>query len=192
MAEKGTLEVICGCMFSGKTEELVRRIKREQIAKRKIQVFKSHLDTRYALQKISTHDGITINATVVPESNPNYLKNFIEDDTNVIAIDEIQFFHESIVTLCNFYAEEGKRVIVAGLDMDFRGEPFNGPIQPLLAIADRVDKLTAVCVKCGAPATRTQRLVNGIPANWDEATLVIGAYEKYEAVCRDHHIITKP
>ncbi len=91
MAEKGTLEVICGCMFSGKTEELVRRIKREQIAKRKIQVFKSHLDTRYALQKISTHDGITINATVVPESNPNYLKNFIEDDTNVIAIDEIQF-----------------------------------------------------------------------------------------------------
>lgn len=192
MRRKGSLEVICGCMYSGKTEELIRRVKREEIARRRVQVFKSHLDTRHSLEVIRTHAGRTIEAKQVPRSSSERLKTMIESNVDVIAIDEIQFFDDGIVSICDDLANSGVRVIVAGLDLDFRGEPFPGPMPALLSKADKVSKLTAVCVECGDPATRTQRLVNGEPAKWDEAILVVGAYDEYQAVCRLHHHCRKP
>ena len=192
MKERGSLEVVCGCMFSGKTEELIRRVKREYIAKSNVQVFKSHLDTRYSIEKVYTHDGEILEALQIPESLSSELLKRINPETDVIAIDEVQFFDNGIVELCEDLASKGVRVIVAGLDLDFRGEPFPGPMPTLMAKADRIDKLTAVCVKCGQPAVRSQRLVDGKPANWDEATLVVGAQDKYEAVCRLHHQIERP
>ena len=191
MKERGSLEVICGCMFSGKTEELVRRVKREYIAKRHVQIFKSHLDTRYSMKQVHTHDGKSIEAWLVPGSKSVELSKKLQQDTDVVAIDEIQFFDNGVVEICDQLVDKGVRVIVAGLDLDFRGEPFPGPMQSLLAKADRVDKLNAVCVKCGSPATRSQRLVGGKPAKWNEATLVVGAQDNYEAVCRVHHQIEK-
>jgi thymidine kinase len=197
MGAKGSLEVICGCMYSGKTEELIRRVKREEIAKRKIQVFKSHLDTRYSLESIQTHNGNRISAHQVPLSSSKRLEAMIDPTADVIAIDEIQFFDDAVVSICDRLAQSGVRVIVAGLDLDFRCEPF-GPMPGLLAKADKIDKLTAVCVVvtdgvvCGEPATRSQRLVDGQPAKWDEAVLVVGAYDTYKAVCRQHHYIERP
>ena len=192
MKRSGSLEVICGCMYSGKTEELIRRVRREQIAKRRIQVFKSHLDTRYSLEAIITHDGKEIEAKQVPLSSSRRLEEMIDRQAEVVAIDEIQFFDMGIVSLCDDLANSGVRVIVAGLDLDFRGEPFPGPIQALMAKADKIDKLTAVCVECGESATRSQRLLNGEPAKWDEAVLVVGAREFYVAVCRNHYRIDRP
>lgn len=191
MEKIGSLEVICGCMFSGKTEEMIRRIKREDIAKRKVQVFKSHLDTRYSLESIETHDGKRIYAHQVPFSDSAKIEKMLLRDTEVVAIDEIQFFDEGVVAICDRLANSGIRVIVAGLELDFRGEPFPGPISALLAKADKIDKLTAVCVDCGQPAVRSQRMVGGRPAKWDEATLVVGAQDTYQAVCRLHHRITR-
>ena len=180
----GWVEVICGSMFSGKTEELIRRVRRVQIARQKVQVFKPSLDDRYALEKVTSHNGMGLDATLITE--PREILDLVEPDTAVVAIDEVQFFDWTIAEVCNTLAEEGKRVIVTGLDMDFRGEPF-GPMPLLMAEAERVDKLSAICVVCGAPASRTQRLIDGQPASYDDPVIMVGASEVYEARCRHCH-----
>ncbi len=180
----GWIEVVCGSMFSGKTEELIRRIRRAEIAKQRVQVFKPAVDRRYAERAIASHNGLQLNAT--PVSGSEELRAVLDIEVDVVAIDEVQFFELELVELCDVLAEEGKRVICAGLDMDFRGEPF-GPIPQLLAIAERVDKLQAICVVCGRPAARTQRLIEGRPACYEDPVLLVGAHEVYEARCRRHH-----
>jgi thymidine kinase len=180
----GWVEVICGSMFSGKTEELIRRVRRAQIARQKVQVFKPSLDDRYALEKVTSHNGMGLDATLIAEARE--ILDLVEPDTAVVAIDEVQFFDWTIAEVCNTLAEEGKRMIVTGLDMDFRGEPF-GPMPLLMAEAERVDKLSAICVVCGAPASRTQRLIDGQPASYDDPVIMVGASEVYEARCRHCH-----
>ena len=180
----GWIEVICGSMFSGKTEELIRRVRRAQIARQKVQVFKPAMDTRYAEREVASHNGMQVEA--IPVENTAQLRALIEPDTTVVAIDEAQFFDDAVVTLCEELADRGVRVIVAGLDMDFRGEPF-GPVPTLMARAERVDKLQAICVVCSGPASRTQRLINGQPAACDDPVILVGASEVYEARCRGCH-----
>ena len=180
----GWIEVVCGSMFSGKTEELIRRVKRAQIARQKVQVFKPAIDTRYDLKKVTSHSGGQIEATIAPDAEA--ILALTEPDTTVVAIDEVQFFNWEIAEVCEALANRGVRVIAAGLDMDFRGEPF-GPMPLLLAQAEIVDKLQAICVRCGAPANRTQRLVDGRPANYDDPVIQVGASEVYEARCRVCH-----
>ncbi len=182
--EGGWLEVVCGSMFSGKTEELIRRAKRAVIAKQKVQVFKPSVDTRYVHERVTSHSGANFQAAPVVEA-ADILKN-LDEDTEVVAIDEAQFFDWSIAEVCNELANRGLRVIVAGLDMDFRGEPF-GPMPILMAQAERVDKLQAICQQCGAPASRTQRLIDGRPAAYDDPVILVGAEEVYEARCRVCH-----
>jgi thymidine kinase len=184
----GWLEVICGSMFSGKTEELIRRIKRTQIARQKVQVFKPSIDTRFSASQVASHNGVLHAA--VPVADSAQLESLIEPDTTVVAIDEAQFFDEGIVDLCKRLASRGVRVIVAGLDLDFRGEPF-GPMPALMADAELVDKLQAICVVCGAPASRTQRLINGRPASYDDPIIMVGAKENYEARCRQCHEVPR-
>jgi thymidine kinase len=181
----GWVEVISGVMFSGKSEELLRRVRRAVLARRKVQVFKSHLDERYGgLQVVSTHDGGRIESE--PLSSSVELMERIRADTAVVAVDEVQFIDGGIVEVANALADRGVRVILAGTDMDFRGRPF-GPIAPLLAIAEQVDKLHAICVKCGQLATRNQRLIVGRPAPAEGPTIHIGGLESYEARCRSCH-----
>jgi thymidine kinase len=180
----GWIEVVCGSMFSGKTEELIRRLRRAEIARQRIQVFKPSVDIRYDKSAIASHNGLKLNAVSVKDSDE--LRQRIDPGADLIAIDEVQFFDTDIVELCTDLAEQGKRVICAGLDMDFRGEPF-GPIPQLLAIAELVDKLQAICVVCGHPASRTQRLIEGKPACYEDPVLLVGAREVYEARCRVHH-----
>lgn len=188
--EGGWIELICGSMFSGKTEELIRRVKRAQIARQKVQVFKPSLDTRYVEEKVSSHNGVHLEAIPVQEARD--ILALVEPQTTVVAIDEVQFFDWSIAEVCNALADRGKRVIVAGLDMDFRGEPF-GPMPLLMAQAEMVDKLQAICVVCGAPASRTQRLIDGQPASYDDPVIMVGASEVYEARCRHcHQVPGKP
>ena len=178
----GWIEVICGSMFSGKTEELIRRVRRAQIARQKVQVFKPALDTRYTVQEVTSHNGMQVEAVSV--ENTAQVQALLKPDTTVVALDEAQFFDDDVVALCEELADRGSRVIVAGLDMDFRGEPF-GPMPTLMALADRVDKLQAVCVRCGAVATRSQRLIDGRPAPTDGPVIVVGGAEAYEARCRN-------
>ena len=185
--EGGSIEVICGSMFSGKSEELIRRVRRVQIARKKVEIFKPIIDNRYHVQYIYSHNGSKVEANCI-ENSKEILKK-INQDSDVIAIDEAQFFDEGIIQVCQLLADRGKRVIIAGLDQDFRGEPF-GPMPKLLAIAEYVDKLHAICMVCGKPATRTQRLVNGKPADYNDPTILIGAKEIYEARCRQHHQVT--
>ncbi len=180
----GWIEVICGSMFSGKTEELIRRLRRAQIAKQNIQVFKPAMDTRYAKREVTSHNGVQIEAT--PVEDTAQIRTMLKPDTTVVAVDEAQFFDDEIVAFCEELAEQGLRVIVAGLDMDFRGAPF-GPMPQFLAKAEQVDKLQAICVKCGGPASRTQRLINGRPAAYDDPIIMVGASEVYEARCRGCH-----
>ncbi len=180
----GWIELICGSMFSGKTEELIRRVKRAEIARQKVQVFKPALDDRYRADKLSSHGGSYYEATIV--ENAAEIAALVAEDTDVVAIDEVQFFDWTVAELCNRLANEGRRVILAGLDMDFRGEPF-GPMPLLMAQAEAVDKLQAICMVCGAPASRTQRLINGRPANYHDPVIMVGASEVYEARCRRHH-----
>lgn len=182
----GSIEVICGSMFSGKTEELIRRVRRAQIARQKVQVFKPHIDIRYSAKRVHSHNGMQWEATPVEHSHD--ILEQLEANTNVVAIDEAQFFDAGIVAVCEALADRGLRVIVAGLDLDFRGEPF-GPMPQLLARAEHVDKLQAICVVCGAPASRTQRLINGRPAAYDDPVILVGAAEVYEARCRQHHVV---
>jgi len=185
----GWIEVICGSMFSGKTEELIRRLRRAQIARQSVQVFKPAIDTRYTDREVTSHNGLQIEAT--PVDDVADLRSRVTSDTTVVAIDEAQFFEENIVDLCTEFADRGLRVIVAGLDMDFRGEPF-GPVPALMAQAEQVDKLQAICVKCGGPASRTQRLIDGKPAAYHDPVILVGASEVYEARCRGCHEISDP
>ncbi len=180
----GWIEVICGSMFSGKSEELIRRVRRAEIAKQKVQVFKPSLDDRYSTQSVASHSGSYWEA--IPVKDVADIASRIEPDTDVVAIDEAQFFDWTIADLCSDLADRGVRVIVAGLDLDFRGEPF-GPMPLLMAQAEIVDKLQAICVRCGAPASRTQRLINGVPASYNDPIILVGASEVYEARCRRCH-----
>jgi thymidine kinase len=180
----GWIEIICGSMFSGKTEELIRRLRRAKIAKQEIQVFKPTIDTRYADREVTSHNGMQIEA--LPVEDTAQLRGMIAPEATVIAIDEAQFFDDDVVPLCEELADKGLRVIVAGLDMDFRGEPF-GPMPALMARAEQVTKLQAICVECGGPASRTQRLIDGEPAAYDDPVILVGASEVYEARCRGCH-----
>ena len=180
----GWIEVICGSMFSGKTEELIRRVRRAQIARQKVQVFKPSIDVRYSTGQVASHNGALHSAVTVTGSEE--VEALVEPDTNVVAIDEAQFFDEGVVDLCERLAHNGVRVIVAGLDLDFRGEPF-GPMPRLMAEAEMVDKLQAICVECGAPASRTQRMIDGQPAAYDDPIILVGARDYYEARCRHCH-----
>ncbi len=182
----GWIEVICGSMFSGKTEELLRRLRRAQIARLEVQVFKPVLDQRYGEEAIASHNGLQQRASPVKDAAE--LRARLLPETEVVAIDEIQFFSDEIVSLCDELAHDGKRVVIAGLDMDFRGEPF-GPMPALLAIAERVDKLQAICVVCGGPASHSQRLIDGQPACYEDPVVLVGASEVYEARCRGCHSI---
>jgi len=184
----GWIEVICGSMFSGKTEELIRRLKRAEIARQKVQVFKPILDNRYKTDKVSSHSGSYYDATVV--NNAQEIAALIKDDTDVVAVDEVQFFDWRVAEICEKLAYQGRRVIVAGLDVDFRGEPF-GPMPLLMAQAEAVDKLQAICMVCGSPASRTQRLIDGRPAHFEEPVILVGASEVYEARCRQHHQVPR-
>ena len=181
----GWIEVVCGVMFSGKSEELIRRVRRALIAKKRVQVFKSHLDERYSgLYHVSSHDGRTVQA--VPVDSPEQIARELLPETQVVAIDEAQFLPIGIVDLATALATRGLRVILAGTDTDFRGEPF-GPMPQLLAVAEQVDKLHAICVLCGNPASRNQRLIDGRPARYDSPVIMVGSAESYEARCRDCH-----
>ena len=183
---EGWIEVISGCMFAGKTEELIRRINVLSYAKKNIIVFKPKIDNRYSDSEIVSHSGAKVPCLVV-EKAQDILKK-IEADTEVVAIDEVQFFDKDIVEVCEYLADKGIRVMVAGLDKDFRGESF-GVMPELLTRAEFVTKLTAVCAKCGAPATRTQRLVNGKPAGFEDPIVMVGADESYEPRCRHCHLV---
>ncbi|NIM92323.1 MAG: thymidine kinase [Anaerolineales bacterium] len=186
--QTGSIEVICGSMFSGKTDELIRRLRRASIAKQKIQVFKPSLDTRYSETKLTSHAGSEFEATPVKSSK--HITELVESDTTVVAVDEAQFFDVSIAEVSQSLADRGIRVLVAGLDTDFRGEPF-GPMPVLMAQAERVDKVHAICMVCGDAASRTQRLIDGKPAHYDDPIVVVGASELYEARCRLHHEVPK-
>ena len=178
----GWIEVIAGVMFSGKSEELIRRVRRAIIARKRVQVFKSHLYARYAgIYSVSSHDGRTVEA--IPADNASQIAVKIDPMANVIAIDEAQFLDDGIIPLVTSLAGRGRRVIIAGTDTDFRGEPF-GSMPALMAIAEVVDKLHAICVLCGGPASRNQRLISGKPAPYDSPTIMVGSTESYEARCR--------
>ncbi len=188
-SRSGSVEVICGSMFSGKTEEMIRRVRRARIAKQHVQVFKPAIDTRYdAVEQVKSHDGLGHDA--IPASSAVEILNSVAPDTTVIGIDEVQFFSGDISRVVQQLADRGVRVIAAGLDMDFRGEPF-GPMPQLMSEAERVDKLHAICVVCGAEASRTQRLIDGRPANYDDPIILVGGSESYEARCRHCHQIPR-
>lgn len=184
----GLVEVITGSMFCGKTDELIRRLRRATIARQKVQVFKPAIDTRYAEQKVTSHAGSNYEA--VPIQKAHDILDLLEKDTTVVAVDEAQFFDDEIIHIVQQLARKGLRVIVAGLDVDFRGEPF-GPMPVLMAQAEKVDKLQAICMVCGEPACRTQRLVNGRPAHYHDPIVIVGAAEMYEARCRQHHLVPR-
>jgi thymidine kinase len=184
----GSIEVITGSMFCGKTEELIRRLRRATIAKQKVQVFKPKIDNRYAEEKVTSHAGANFDA--LPILNSVDVLKQLDDDTTVVAIDEAQFFDSDIVKITQQLANRGIRIIAAGLDMDFRGEPF-GPMPILMAQAEEVSKLHAICVICGEEASRTQRLVNSHPARYDDPVVIVGASELYEARCRKHHQVPR-
>ena len=184
----GSIEVICGSMFSGKTDELIRRMVRATIAKQKVQVFKPAIDVRYAVEKVTSHAGSDYDA--MPVQKAAEIREKIEPDTTVVGIDEAQFFDPEVVQVAEELATRGIRVLVAGLDTDFRGEPF-GPMPVLMSMAEHVDKLHAICMVCGDEASRTQRLVDGRPARFDDPVVIVGASEMYEARCREHHEVPR-
>ncbi len=185
----GWLEVISGVMFSGKSEELIRRVRRAVIARKKVQVFKSHLDERYAgVYAVSSHDGTVVEAE--PVQRAIEIMELVRPGTEVVAIDEAQFLDKGVVTVANALAGRGVRVIVAGIDSDFRAEPF-GAMPELMAAAEVVDKFHAICVICGGPASRNQRLINGKPAPYDSPQIMVGGRESYEARCRHCHEVPR-
>jgi thymidine kinase len=184
----GVVEVIVGSMFSGKTDELIRRLRRASIARQKVQVFKPAIDTRFADTKVTSHAGSDYDAQ--PISSANQILEQLDEDTTVVAIDEAQFLDADIIQIIHQMADKDLRVIVAGLDTDFRGEPF-GSMPALMAQAERVDKVHAICMVCGEEASRTQRLLDGKPAHYNDPVVVIGASELYEARCRKHHQVPR-
>ena len=182
----GYIETVIGPMYSGKSEELIRRLKRAKIAKQNIVVFKPQIDDRYSKEDVVSHSGDSIKA--IPISDSNQIYDYIDEKTQVVGIDEVQFFDDNIVDIAIDLADKGIRVIAAGLDMDFKGEPF-GPTPRLLAVSEFVDKIQAICSVCGQPATRSQRLINGQPARYDDPIIQVGAVESYEARCRKCHVV---
>lgn len=184
----GSLEVVCGSMFCGKTDELIRRLRRAVIARKKVQVFKPAIDMRYSTEKINSHAGSAFDA--VPISTAREILSMLDPEVTVVGIDEAQFLDDAILDVVEELITKGIRVIVAGLDTDFRAEPF-GCIPVLMAKAERVDKLQAICMVCGGPASRTQRLVNGKPARYSDPVVIVGAAEMYEARCRTHHEVPR-
>ena len=185
----GWIEVIAGVMFSGKSEELMRRVRRATIARKRVQLFKSHLDDRYAgLYNVSSHDGRDLAA--VPVDSASQIAQQLDSMAQVVAVDEVQFLDAGIISLATALAERGRRVILAGIDTDFRGEPF-GAMPQLMAVAEAVTKLHAICVLCGNPASRNQRLIDGKPARWDSPTIMVGAAQSYEARCRACHRVVR-
>ena len=189
-SKEGWIEVITGPMFAGKTEELLRRIKRLEYAKQNILVFKPAIDNRFLEDFVVSHDQNQTKSINI--SKAKEILNYVNLDTQVVAIDEIQFLDEESVEICEYLANHGIRVIVSGLDRDFRGEPFSF-MPKLLAMAEYVTKLTAICVKCQTPASRTQRIIDGHPAKYDDPIILIGAKDSYEARCRDcHDVPNKP
>lgn len=186
----GWIETISGCMFAGKTEELIRRIKVLEFAKKEIMVFKPVIDNRYSESKVVSHAGSSVESFII--SDALEILDMIKPTTQVVAIDEVQFFDDNVCDVCNELADRGIRVMAAGLDTNFKGEPF-GPMPQLMTEAEFVTKLAAVCNKCGAPATRTQRIVNGKPASYNDPIILVGAAESYEARCRHcHEVPDKP
>ncbi|MFS0881873.1 thymidine kinase [Metabacillus niabensis] len=184
MKQSGWLEVICGSMFSGKSEELIRRVRRAQFAKQEVKVFKPAIDNRYSEEEVVSHNGTAIISKPIKSSKEIF--DHISENTDLIAVDEVQFFDEDICHVLTLLANQGYRVIAAGLDQDFRGEPFS-VVPQLMAVAELVTKLQAVCSVCGSPASRTQRLINGKPASYDDPIILVGASESYEPRCRHHH-----
>lgn len=185
-----SLELICGSMYSGKSEELIRRLRRMIYAKKSVLCFKHAIDKRYGMEEdvIVTHNKNTLFAIPIQKSSD--LLDHILPDTEVVGIDEIQFFDEGIVDVVKILSDRGIKVIMAGLDQDFKAEPF-GFMPILMAISEKVDKLQAVCMVCGADANRSQRIINGAPAPYDSPIVLVGAVEAYEARCSRHHIVPK-
>ena len=186
MKQSGWVELICGSMFSGKSEELIRRIKRATYGNLSVRVFKPAIDNRYHEESVVSHNGNSILARPVEKATD--ILDHITDDIDVIGVDEIQFFDEAIVSIVDQLADLGHRVIVAGLDTDFRGEPF-GVMPELMAMSEMVTKLNAICPRCGSPASRTQRLIDGEPASYDDPIILVGASESYEPRCRHCHVV---
>lgn len=184
----GWIECVCGSMFSGKSEELIRRVRRASYAKLHVQVFKPAIDNRYSKDEIVSHDGKAVHALSIQRAED--ILDLLEPETEVVAIDEVQFFEDILVDIACFLANKGLRMIVAGLDMDFRGEPFS-PMPQLMAVSETVQKLSAICVICGAPASHTQRLINGKPACYDDPIIMVGASDSYEPRCRYCHEVPK-
>lgn len=180
----GWVEVICGSMFSGKSEELIRRVRQAAYGNLSVRVFKPAIDDRFSEDSVVSHNGSTTTAYPVKETLD--ILQHLENEIDIIAIDEAQFFDENIVEVVNELASRGIRVIVAGLDTDFRGEPF-GEMPKLMALSETVTKLNAICPICSSPASRTQRLIDGQPASYDEPIILVGASESYEPRCRHHH-----
>jgi len=186
----GTITVVCGSMYAGKSEELIRLARRALYAKKKVQVFKPAIDDRYHQSMVVTHMGVQHEAA--PIRTVAELRTRVDADTEVVCVEEVQFFDGSIVDLAVEWADAGLQVVCAGLDQDFRRQPF-GPMPALMCVADEVVKLRAICMNCGAPASHTYRMVNGKPAHWDDPIVLIGATEAYEARCRNcFEILGKP
>ncbi|MGQ4556163.1 thymidine kinase [Halobellus sp. GM3] len=191
ITNSGWVEVVTGSMFSGKTEEVLRRLRRAEIAGQEIAVFKPAIDDRYGEATVGSHVGRQWGAAVVPNEGSAVWE--IRDHLNgedVVAVDEANFFSSELVDVCQALADDGRRVLVSGIDQTYRGEPFE-PLPQLMAVAEYVDKLQAICTQCGEPATRNQRFVDGEPAHADEPTIVVGADESYEARCRNCHTLRR-
>ena len=188
VGKQGWIEVNCGPMFAGKTEELIRRVIRMDYAKKKYLIFKPSIDNRYSESEVVSHNKRKVNAICVSSSKE--FVNYLTDDIEAVIIDEVQFFDEEVVQVANELAEKGFRVFCGGLDCDFRGVPFNIVAQ-LLAMAEKVTKLTAICVCCGEEATKTQRIINGMPAKYDDPIILVGEKESYESRCRRCHAVRR-
>lgn len=186
----GYVEIISGCMFAGKTEELLRRVRVLSYGRQKIQLFKPLIDDRYEASMVVSHAGSKQESIQISKARD--ILNFIDESSEIVAIDEVQFFDEDIIMVIDELAKNGIRVMAAGLDLDFRGEPF-GVMPTLITKAEFIVKLTAVCMRCGAPGTRSQRIINGQPADYYDPVIMVGASESYEAVCRHcHEVPNKP
>jgi len=182
MKPLGKLTIVCGSMYAGKSEELIRLARRSLYAKKRVQVFKPSIDDRYHQTMVVSHMGVQHEAETA--KNVAELREKVKKDTQALLIEEVQFFDSKIVEFCVEIADRGVDVVCAGLDQDFRRQPF-GPMPELMAVADEVIKLRAICMKCGATASHTYRMVNGKPAHWDDPIVLIGATESYEARCRN-------
>ncbi|NIC00450.1 thymidine kinase [Halobacterium sp. R2-5] len=191
ITNSGWVEVITGSMFSGKTEELLRRLRRAEIAGQEVAAFTPAVDDRYGESTLGSHAGRTWDARVVDTTAEGVSK--IPSHLNgeeVVAVDEANFFPDELVEVCQTLASDGRRVVVSGTDQTFRGEPFD-PIPQLMAVAEYVEKFRAICTQCGEPATRNQRLIEGEPAHYDDPTIMVGAEESYEARCRNCHVVER-